>query len=434
MRAVSHPYPGAFTPFGRARVRLADAPRRLARNGARPGKSIIEWNRLSSRAGGRHGSLEVLRRPAGRETEHDGAALVRSCAGRGPGRIRPLKVLILGVNGFIGNALTERFLTTTDWEVFGLDMADRQDRALPRQPPLPVPRGRHRDQQGMDRVPHQEMRRRAAARRDRHTRRTYVRDPLAVFELDFEENLRVVQQCVRYGKRVIFPSTSEVYGMCPDAEFDEDRSTLVYGPIHKQRWIYSTSKQLLDRVIFAYGQSARGSASRSSARSTGSGRTSTTWTRRRRARRASSPSSCTTFSTASRSSSSTGGRQRRSFTYIPDGIDWLMRIIASENGVADGEIFNLGIPRTTCPSGELAEVAGGGRALSRATRRPPNARRSSTSLGGGLLRRRLPGHRDAGAVDPPRERDARLGAADRLRHGAADDAGFLSDGRKPPVP
>ncbi len=46
---------------------------------------------------------------------------------------------------------------------------------------------------------------------------TYVKKPLRVFELDFEENLRVVRQCVKYGTRIIFPSTSEVYGMCPDA-------------------------------------------------------------------------------------------------------------------------------------------------------------------------------------------------------------------------
>src|SRR5512140_783267 len=42
--------------------------------------------------------------------------------------------------------------------------------------------------------------------------------------------------------------------MCTDALFDEDRSNLVLGPINKQRWIYSASKQLLDRVIWAYGQ------------------------------------------------------------------------------------------------------------------------------------------------------------------------------------
>jgi len=82
----------------------------------------------------------------------------------------------------------------------------------------------------------------------------YTRNPLRVFELDFEENLKIIRYCVKYGKRLVFPSTSEVYGMCTDALFDEDRSNLVLGPINKQRWIYSASKQLLDRVIWAYGQ------------------------------------------------------------------------------------------------------------------------------------------------------------------------------------
>src|SRR5204862_850159 len=35
-------------------------------------------------------------------------------------RGRLMKVLILGVNGFIGSALTERILKGTDWQVFGL--------------------------------------------------------------------------------------------------------------------------------------------------------------------------------------------------------------------------------------------------------------------------------------------------------------------------
>lgn len=42
-----------------------------------------------------------------------------------------MKVLILGVNGFIGNALTHRILATTGWEVFGLDMAcDKLERSI----------------------------------------------------------------------------------------------------------------------------------------------------------------------------------------------------------------------------------------------------------------------------------------------------------------
>ena len=74
---------------------------------------------------------------------------------------------------------------------------------------------------------------------------TYVREPLRVFELDFEANLPIIRHCVKYKKRVVFPSTSEVYGASRDKEFDPETSELVLGPIHKQRWIYSCVKQLL---------------------------------------------------------------------------------------------------------------------------------------------------------------------------------------------
>src|SRR5262249_37946433 len=82
---------------------------------------------------------------------------------------------------------------------------------------------------------------------------TYVSDPIAVFELDFEANLAVVRDCVKHKKRLIFPSTSEVYGMSDDLPYDEENSRLVTGPINKHRWIYSCSKQMMDRVIYAYG-------------------------------------------------------------------------------------------------------------------------------------------------------------------------------------
>ncbi|WP_409364586.1 NAD-dependent epimerase/dehydratase family protein, partial [Cupriavidus pauculus] len=39
-------------------------------------------------------------------------------------RGKPMKkVLILGVNGFIGHHLTRRILETTPWEVYGMDMS-----------------------------------------------------------------------------------------------------------------------------------------------------------------------------------------------------------------------------------------------------------------------------------------------------------------------
>ena len=44
------------------------------------------------------------------------------------------------------------------------------------------------------------------------TPKAYVERPLEVFELDFEENLRIVRQAVRTASGSSSPSTSEVYG------------------------------------------------------------------------------------------------------------------------------------------------------------------------------------------------------------------------------
>jgi nucleoside-diphosphate-sugar epimerase len=264
-----------------------------------------------------------------------------------------MRVLILGVNGFIGNALTERILTTTDWEVFGLDMSDEKI-----EPFLANPRFRFLEG---DIAINKEWIEYHIKKCDVvlplvaiATPSVYVRNPLAVFELDFEENLRIIKQCVRYRKRVVFPSTSEVYGMCPDREFDEQTSPLVYGPIHKQRWIYSTSKQLLDRVIYAYGQQEglRFTLFRPfnwigphldniDSPKEGSSRVLTQFLHN--------------ILYGEPIKLVDGGTQRRSFTHINDGIDCLMRILENERNVADGGIFNIGNPGNDVSIKELAE-------------------------------------------------------------------------------
>ena len=162
------------------------------------------------------------------------------------------KILILGVNGFIGHHLSQRIIAATDWEIHGMDMqADRIADLLPEK--------RFHFFEG-DITINKEWIEYHVKKCDVvlplvaiATPATYVREPLRVFELDFEANLPIVRACVRYGKRVVFPSTSEVYGMCGDAEFDPEASDLVLGPINKPRWIYSCAKQLMDRVIHAYG-------------------------------------------------------------------------------------------------------------------------------------------------------------------------------------
>lgn len=264
-----------------------------------------------------------------------------------------MRVLILGVNGFIGNALTERILSSTGWQVSGLDIASEKIAPF-------LGHSRFTYLEG-DIAINKEWIEYQVKKCDVvlplvaiATPAAYVREPLAVFELDFEENLRIVKQAVRYRKRVVFPSTSEVYGMCPDPEFDEESSTLVYGPIRKQRWIYSCSKQLLDRVIWAYGE-AEGLAftlfrpfnwigphlDDIDSPKEGSSRVLTQFLHN--------------VLYAEPIKLVDGGVQRRSFTYISDGIDCLMKILENPNGAADGGIFNVGNPANDLSVRELAE-------------------------------------------------------------------------------
>jgi nucleoside-diphosphate-sugar epimerase len=263
-----------------------------------------------------------------------------------------MKVLILGVNGFIGNALTDRILKTTDWEVYGLDMMSNKIDSLMHNTRLHFLEG--------DISINKEWIEYHIKKCDVviplvaiATPAAYVQNPLGVFELDFEENLRIVKQCVRYKKRVVFPSTSEVYGMCPDKEFDEEVSPLVYGPIHKQRWIYSCSKQLLDRVIYAFGVSEGlkftlfrpfnwigPNLDNIDSPKEGSSRVLTQFLHNILYKE---PIKLVD-----------GGTQRRCFTYISDGVDALMKILENKEGVADGQIFNIGNPLNDLSIEELA--------------------------------------------------------------------------------
>ncbi len=264
------------------------------------------------------------------------------------------RICILGVNGFIGHHLSKRILADTDWEVFGMDMGSDRVADLMAEPRFHFFEG--------DITINLEW-------IEYHIRKcdvvlplvaiatpaTYVREPLKVFELDFEANLPIVRSCVKHGKRILFPSTSEVYGMSDDPQFDPYASNLVLGPIEKQRWIYACSKQLMDRVIWAYGSMGRldftlfrpfnwigaGLDSIHTAKE-GSSRVITQF-----------------FGHIVRGEPIhlvDGGGQKRAFTYVDDGISALMKIIENRDGVASGRIYNIGNPRNNCSVRELATM------------------------------------------------------------------------------
>jgi nucleoside-diphosphate-sugar epimerase len=265
-----------------------------------------------------------------------------------------MKVLILGVNGFIGHHLSRRIIETTDWHVYGMDMHADRVRAL-------LDHERFHFFEGDITINREWV--------EYHVKKcdvvlplvaiatpaTYVKDPLAVFELDFEANLPIIRACVRHRKRVLFPSTSEVYGMSTDAQFHPYESNLILGPIAKPRWIYSCSKQLLDRVIAAYGQQhgldytlfrpfnwiGAGLDSLHTPKE-GSSRVVTQFLGH--------------IARGEPIKLVDGGRQRRSFTDVSDGISALMRIIDNRDGRATGKIYNIGNPANDLAVRELAEL------------------------------------------------------------------------------
>ena len=254
-----------------------------------------------------------------------------------------MKILILGSDGFIGYHLSESILKDPRFanaEIVGVDLYNNRTHMLPQDNRLKFYQFNIlNDTTTVDRLieecdvllPFVAI----------ATPKLYVEQPLRVFELDFESNLRVIKLAHKLGKRVIFPSTSEVYGK-GEAPFDEDTTDLVYGPIKYSRWIYACSKQLLDRVIFAMNQKEKfrftlfrpfnwvgpyldtleGSK-------TGSARLITQL--------------IGDILYKGELTLVDGGEQKRCFTDVRDGVAALKEILLNEDK-SDGKIFNIGNP------------------------------------------------------------------------------------------
>ena len=260
IRGVTRPYPGAFGFLSEKKIIIWKATVINQAHSARPG-TVLAIKPLTVACG--ENALRIDAGQAENGVYLSGEALaIDNHMQEGmlfQNTVRPEKnsrkrnVLILGGNGFIGNAISRRLLEDGHYQVYCMDLQSNYISDLLQNPDFHFTEG---DIQ----INHEWV--------DYHIRKCdcvlplvaiatpieYTRNPLRVFELDFEENLRIVRTCVKYRNRLIFPSTSEVYAMCDDTEFNEDTSRLILGPISKQRWIYSCSKQMLDRVIWAYGQ------------------------------------------------------------------------------------------------------------------------------------------------------------------------------------
>jgi len=264
-----------------------------------------------------------------------------------------MKILILGSDGFIGYHLTSSILQDSRFDhvsIVGVDLYKTRTNMIPADSRFTFYQGDIiKDRDLVDKLMSEcdvIMPLVAIA-----TPKLYVEQPLRVFELDFEENLRIIKLAHKLDKRVIFPSTSEVYGK-GEIPFDEEKTDLVYGPIKYSRWIYACSKQLLDRVIFAMNQKDKfrftlfrpfnweGPYLDSlQASESGSSRLITQL-----------------IDDAIYKNYVTlvdGGNQKRCFTDVRDGVEALKLILLNEEK-SNGQIFNVGNPLNNLSVKEVA--------------------------------------------------------------------------------
>lgn len=162
-----------------------------------------------------------------------------------------MKVLITGGAGFLGSHLADAFIGRGD-QVTVLDVAsDLKVRHLRDHPGFRMIRDSTLNREILDSlvawadvVYHL-----AAVVGVEH----YVGDPYQVLTVNINGTQAVLAAAFRYGKKLIFSSTSEVYGRNTAVPFDED-SDRVLGSTRIDRWCYSTSKAAAEHLCFAYGR------------------------------------------------------------------------------------------------------------------------------------------------------------------------------------
>ncbi len=284
-----------------------------------------------------------------------------------------MNICLLGCAGFIGSHLTEWLLNNSDARLTGTDITDEKVRHLLGNPRFTY----HHSDIRRD----HELTERLIAEADVvvdliavASPTMYVRNPLEVFELDFLENIKIIEKCSALRKRLIQFSTCEIYGRtwlslvpdnlmsandraCADVTMRESSTSMIVGPIEKSRWIYSVSKQLLERVIHAHGQDRGLDYAAIRPFNFVGPRIDFLPSERNND---DSPRVIAHFMNALLYGTDMklvdGGQALRCYTYIDDAVECIGRITLDTSGKTSRQAFNVGNPGNECSVEELANL------------------------------------------------------------------------------
>ncbi|HVT83828.1 MAG TPA: NAD-dependent epimerase/dehydratase family protein [Chitinophagaceae bacterium] len=158
-----------------------------------------------------------------------------------------MKVLITGVAGFIGSNLAKRLLERGH-KVVGIDNLNygflRNIEFAKNDPNFEFIMGDIANPLIMNNVKADVVVHLASQKIPRYT------NALRTLEENYLMLRNVVQKCIYDKSKIIFASTSDVYGKNPKIPFSED-SDLVMGPTNVKRWAYALSKMYGEQYIIA---------------------------------------------------------------------------------------------------------------------------------------------------------------------------------------
>src|SRR5262249_39305935 len=196
----------------------------------------------------RRGRGTPRERPRQSHRSRTGRAARRGRRAQG-GRGADMRVLITGGAGFVGSHLADAFIERGD-EVIALDTG-------------PQAKVRHllghtRFTLVVDSVMDPDILDGLAAQVDviyhlagvvgvEH----YVADPYHVLNVNVTGTQHVLRAAYKHGRRLVFTSTSEIYGRNPVVPWDEDADR-VLGSTSIDRWCYATSKATAEHFCLAY--------------------------------------------------------------------------------------------------------------------------------------------------------------------------------------
>lgn len=242
-----------------------------------------------------------------------------------------MKIFITGCGGFVGSHLAEAELKNGN-SVIGLDIAnDEKVRHLYDYRNFKYKVGEMLDEQILEPlIKKSDLIYHFGAIANVQT---YCADPFKVLEVNIQSTRLVLKLAHKYDKKVVFSSSSEIYGKNLKVPWSEDDDR-VLGSTEKHRWCYTGSKAIGEHYCFAYAEKGlRVAICRffnfygPRLDFIGKGRVITCFLEK--------------FLNDEPVMVVEPGDQTRCFTYISDGIDGILKLAHKKEAV--GNAFNIGI-------------------------------------------------------------------------------------------